>query len=606
MCSGSAGPQTPARTPFTDEIEEIFRSVSGLGDGAVADYIPELSTADPDWFGMAVATVDGAVHTVGDAHQPFTIQSISKPFVFALALEDHGRDAVLGRVGVEPTGDAFNSIIIDEATRRPFNPMVNAGAIVTTGLVSGADPDERLRRLRECLSRFAGHDLEIDEEVFASERETGDRNRAIAYLMRTFGIVDDVDEVLDLYFRQCSLLVDCSDLSVMAATLANGGVNPVTGARALSPEYVENALSVMATSGMYDFAGEWLYTVGLPAKSGVAGGVIAVLPGQLGVGVFSPRLDARGNSVRGVAVCQELSRRFHLHQYKPGLLSTDAVGRRLRGGVMRSRRSRARAESQVLDADGAAIGVYELRGDLAFGSAERLIREIGGEMEDLDWVILDFRRVTAIDEVSWRLIHAFSESAAAGGTRVIASYSEGAPAGIETAPDTDEALQRCEDELLTRRLGDRIEPTVPLLAQPLLQGLGPPEAVAAIVAATTSLTLRPEEVVFHEGDAADSVYFITSGLLRAQVDVGAAGRARRLQTMGPGVAFGEMGLLDQGARSATVVVEEEAVVHVLPFTALHEVEERHPGVTRAFYRNLGQLLAGRLRRATEQIQALDR
>jgi glutaminase len=593
------------RPPIAEELHQIFQAIADIGDGSLATYIPQLGKADPSWFGISVATVDGAVHSVGDAQIPFTIQSISKPFAYALALEDHGRGHVLSKVGVEPTGDAFNSIMIDEASRRPFNPMVNAGAIVTTGLVAGADEDERLRRLRDFLSAFAGRDLDIDEDVFRSERSTGDRNRAITYLMRAFDMVDRVDEVLDLYFRQCSLLVNCSDLAVMAGTLANGGVNPVTGVRAFSEQYVENVLSVMSTCGMYDFAGEWLYTVGLPAKSGVAGGIIAVLPGQLGVGVFSPLLDERGNSVRGVAVCQELSRRFHLHQYRPGLVSTDAISRRLKGGVMRSRRSRARAEAEVLEREGAGIGVYELRGDLIFGSAERLVREVTAEIGDREWIILDFRRVTSVDLVAWRLIGGFAERASQEGVRVIATYAEGAPAGLETAPDTDEALQRCEDELLMRRLGERAEPTVPLMEQPLLFGLGPPEAVAAIVAATTSLRFAPGEVVFCEGDRADAVYFVASGSLRAQIDV-QGGRTVRLQTMGPGTAFGEMAFLDQGPRSAGVVAEEASLVHVLPFEALRRVEQEHSGVTQAFYRNLGQLLAARLRRATRQIQALDR
>lgn len=605
MASRDATTTETTPSPFAEEIRDIHREVSGLTGGQVADYIPQLGVADPALFGISVATVDGAVHSVGDAEVPFTIQSISKPFSYLLALEDHGREEVLRRVGVEPTGDAFNSILIDEVSRRPFNPMVNAGAIVTTGLVEGADEDERLARLVGFLSAFAGRDLEIDETVFESERTTGDRNRAIAYLMRAFDMVDRVDEVLDLYFRQCSLLVTCSDLAVMAATLANGGVNPVTGVRALSADYVENALSVMATCGMYDFAGEWLYTVGLPAKSGVAGGVIAVLPGQLGVGVYSPPLDARGNSVRGIAVCQELSRRFALHQYRPGLLSTDVIARRLRGGVMRSRRSRSPEESELVEREGGAIGVYELRGDLAFASAERLVREVSGELDGLEFVILDFRRVSSTDAVAWRLVNRFSELASERGVRVIVSHSGGVPEGIEVADDTDDALERCEDALLARLLSKEPGQVVPLLAQPLLFGLGPPEAVQAIVDATTSHTYAAGEVVFREGDPADAVYFVSSGSLRVEIEVG-GGRTLRLQSMGPGVAFGEMGLLDQGARSAGVVAEEESLVYRLPFASIQEVEDQHPGVTRAFYRNLGHLLASRLRRLTSQTQALAR
>jgi len=591
--------------PFGDDIAEILERIAPLGDGTVADYIPELGKADRDWFGVAVATIDGAVHEAGDSGLPFTIQSISKPFVYGLALEDQGRDEVLRRVGVEPTGDAFNSIEIDEASRRPFNPMVNAGAIVTAGMVRGDRPSERLTRVMGFLSTFAGRDLDVDEDVFRSERDTGDRNRAIAYFMRAHGMLDDVEQVLDLYFRQCSVMVTCRDLAVMAATLANGGVNPLTGAHALHTTHVEGVLSVMATCGMYDFAGEWLYTVGLPAKSGVAGGVIAVLPGQLGIGVFSPPLDARGNSVRGIAVCQELSRRFHLHQYRPGLISTNAVRRRYGGDVVRARRTRSPDEARALDREGHRIAVYELLGELSFGPAERLVRTVMDDLDGVDHIVLDFRRTTGIDEVSSALIERLAVLAAERGVRVIVAHLDEGRLEIETAADTDEALQRCEEDLLTGALGPRDAVRVPLADQPLLAGLGAAE-IADLDTATATLTLAPGDVLCREGEAAEDIYFVSSGALRAEVAPGDGGPPRRLLTMGPGTALGEIALLDGGPRSATVVADKPSEVRVLAFDALEEVGAAHPGLTVTLYRNLGLLLAWRLRRATEQVRALAR
>jgi glutaminase len=306
-----------AVSPLRAFLKELHARHAALRDGTLADYIPELAKADPAWFGICVTTVGGQTFAFGDAERAFTIQSISKPFVYGLALEDHGRDETLRRVGVEPTGDAFNSLIhLDERSKRPHNPMVNAGAIATASLVKGDGPAARLNHLLDVFRRYAGRELAIDMAVFTSERATGHRNRAIAHLMLNFGMIDDrLDEALDLYFKQCSILVTCRDLGAMAATLANGGVNPITGERALDARYVQDVLSVMYTCGMYDFAGEWAYRVGLPAKSGVGGGIIAVVPGQAGIAVFSPPLDERGNSVRGIRVCEDLSARYGLHVF---------------------------------------------------------------------------------------------------------------------------------------------------------------------------------------------------------------------------------------------------------------------------------------------------
>lgn len=308
-----------AVAPLRDILNGLHAKYAAVQEGTVATYIPELAKADPNWFAISIVSVDGQVVEVGNHQQLFSIQSVSKPFVFGMALEDHGREHVLTKVSVEPTGEAFNSIVLDERSNRPFNPLVNSGAIATADLVEGRDFPQRVTRLLEMFSRFAGRSVHIDNTVFLSERATGHRNRAMAHLMLNFGMVRDrVEETLELYFQQCSVLVNCHDLAVMGATLANGGVNPFTKERALKAEYVKDLLSIMLSCGMYDYAGEWAYRVGIPAKSGVSGGIVAVVPGKFGIGIFSPLLDPRGNSVRGVRVCQELSQRFGLHAFEAG------------------------------------------------------------------------------------------------------------------------------------------------------------------------------------------------------------------------------------------------------------------------------------------------
>ena len=232
-----------------------------------------------------------------------------------MALEDRGREALLEKVGVEPTGDPFDSVIrLDENSKRPDNPMVNAGAIATTSLIKGSEPTERLNRMLEMFHRYMNRDVFIDVSVFMSERVTGHRNRALANLLLNFGTIDhNIEEILDLYFQQCALVVNCQDLAVMAATLANRGIHPITKEQAVNPDCIRDILSVMYTCGMYNYAGEWAYRVGIPAKSGVSGGIMGVIPERAGIAVFSPLIDERGNSVRGLRVFEDLSQEFGLH-----------------------------------------------------------------------------------------------------------------------------------------------------------------------------------------------------------------------------------------------------------------------------------------------------
>ena len=301
---------------FDDVCNDVHGRLAALTDGEPASYIPELANVDPDRFAIAAVTVNGLSTRVGHQDHCFTIQSISKLLLYGLALETHGRDAVLRRAGVAPTGDPFNAIELDESRRRAPNPMVNSGAIAITDLVVGKDLEERIDVVLSLFERYLGRRPDVDKAVWASECATGHRHRAIGFLLLDQGIIDDrVDETLDLYFMQCSILVSATDLALIGATIANGGVQPMTGEQIVGPKVARDMLTVALTCGMYDYAGEWAYTVGIPAKSGVGGGIVGMIPRVGGLAVYSPRLDAHGHSVRGIRVFEELSREFDLHVF---------------------------------------------------------------------------------------------------------------------------------------------------------------------------------------------------------------------------------------------------------------------------------------------------
>ncbi len=318
-------PNNETSAQVSDRLEELYERHLPVDSTRVTQYYEagrgyypaEQAGDERDRFAICLATVDGELFSVGDDAWPFPLHSISKVFAYALALADNSREDVLARVGVEPSGDSFNSIVFDERNHRPHNPMVNAGALVTTDLVRGHNPERKVERIVDVMRACAGEEkLEVDQRTFERELRTADRNRATAYLMRAEEMLDgDVEQLLALYLRQCSVHVTCAQLAVMAATLAHGCTNPFTGHQALPRNRVRDLLSTMYTCGMYDAAGQWAYSIGVPAKSGVSGGILAVVPGKLGIGVYSPGLDHYGNSVRGVSVCRELSARFGLHVF---------------------------------------------------------------------------------------------------------------------------------------------------------------------------------------------------------------------------------------------------------------------------------------------------
>jgi glutaminase len=307
-------------------LTDILSRTRPNADGRVADYIPELAKADPAHFGIALTTVDGRLWAKGDADAEFTIQSVSKPFSYCLALELHGRETVTRHVGVEPSGDAFNAIVFDPHTDRPFNPMVNAGAITVCGLIHAALEKDALAFVLDRFSKAAGRPLRISEAVYRSEAETGHRNRAIGHLLLNVGAArEPIEPALDLYFRLCSILVTATDLARMGATLANIGENAATGEQVFDVRAVRDTLSVMFTCGMYDYSGSWALDVGIPAKSGVGGGVVGIVNRQLGIGTYSPRLDAKGNSVRGLQVFRALADELGLHAFDCTNFGSDFV-----------------------------------------------------------------------------------------------------------------------------------------------------------------------------------------------------------------------------------------------------------------------------------------
>ncbi|KAA6436199.1 glutaminase [Agrococcus sediminis] len=377
------------RNPVPDLLDEVRRACVDGDEGELLDTIPELADADPDRFAIALCTIDGTVYGTGDDEHRFTIQSISKPFAYALALADRGRESVLEHVGVEPSGDAFNEISLEQ-NGRPRNPMINIGAIATHALVgeAGMSRERRDVRVREGLSAFAGRDLEVDEAVFDSERSESSRNLALAYLVHAQEKLDgEPHDAVEGYIRQCALLVDVRDLAVMAMTLAAGGRNPVTGQQVVPTWVCTQVLSVMATCGMYDAAGDWMSTVGIPAKSGVAGGVLGSLPGQVGIGTFSPRLDEIGNSVRGVRAFERLSAELGLH-----LMHAPEVASHVLYGVVEP------------DADGDGVREVQLQGTMHFAAVEVTLRELEELPDDDAPIVLDLSRTASATEVGRRLL----------------------------------------------------------------------------------------------------------------------------------------------------------------------------------------------------------
>ncbi len=572
------------------EIHDRFRQDP---NGAVADYIPELTRANPHWFGISVVTTDGHRYSAGDCAQEFTIQSISKAFTYGLALDERGPEAVLAKIGVEPSGEAFNEISLEQNTGRPYNPMINAGAIAATSLVPSLDNENGFERIRRCLSDYAARDLAVDEAVYQSESRTGFRNRAIAYLLCNSGILqDEVEEVVDAYFRQCSILVSCNDLALMGATLACGGINPVTGKRAILPENVERVLSVMATCGMYDSSGEWNFRVGLPAKSGVGGGILGVLPGQMGLAVFSPKLDQKGNSVRGVRAFAELSRRFNLNLFNLPTLSDQSVRSAYDLSAVTSKRQRPKSERDILRKYGDRVLVIEMQGDLFFSSIERALRVMQFQHPEARMAILDLTRVGLIDACCAGLLKDAAEDLAEDHRHIVIIdpkrrlRSSPGLESIDMLTELQPALERAERELLASILGKtetKIDALVPFHEFEVFAGLAGRE-LSQIESLLQMQSYRQDECIVSQGSQPDYLYLLAKG--SAGVFVHQEGSSHRIHGLSPGVTFGDIAIVERSTRSADIVAEDDTVCYQLSAEQFYDLEDSSPAIHARIISNL--------------------
>jgi glutaminase len=610
-----------ALAPVEDYLAELHRRISGVTGGKPADYIPELGKADPNLFGIAIATVDGQIYAVGDTEVPFTIQSVSKPFMYGYALQRHGREAVLKHVGVEPTGEAFNSIVLDEVANRPFNPMVNAGAIAVAELMGGETQEERVANMLALFSGLAGRKLEIDMPVYGSELATGHRNRAIAYMMLNTGMITrDPNEVLDLYFKQCSVSVTARDLAVMAATLANDGTNPLTGETVLDTQYVRDMLSVMNSCGMYDYAGEWAYEVGMPAKSGVSGCIIAVIPGQIGICVFSPPIDSQGNSVRGIRVCQEISNEFQLHAFNNRTNVRSVIRRDYLADLVRSNRLRTPEERKILAEKGRKVAVLEAQGALFFGSTEQLMRRMTQLAAGARYVIVDFKRVHLADISARKLIERAARAMSGSGTELaFASMRDDGPLAalaqalgepenknlVRIFHDADAALEWCEDQLLAYNSSGAAGTKFALAEINLFKGLKPEEC-RLLESIVQPLVFDKGDVIIREGDDANFFFVLARGTVSVQIRVPGQGqRKKRVASIGPGLSFGEMALIDGGKRSADIIADDKVICYGLRVEQLQELTAEHPNIMITILGNLTREFSERLRHANEEIGVLE-
>ncbi|GAA2100124.1 glutaminase A [Brevibacterium salitolerans] len=600
-----------AADPFAAHPTPGFRTASA---GSPAEGLSVLYGGDPDHLGIAMTTADGFSYRVGDACEEFSIQSISKVFVYALALMDSGFDLVDGKIDVEPSGSAYNDLSSEAGSGRPKNALINIGAIAATSLVRPVGEETAFERILAVFSACAGRQLSLDEEVLRADYETGAHNRGLAWFLSSWGIIEgDPNPAFDDYTKQCAISVTAADLSMMAATLAHLGVNPATGERVFPEDVVERVLSVMLTCGMYDDSGDWVTTVGLPAKSGVGGGIIAVLPGQLGIATYSPPLDRHGNSAKGIVAHEEMSADLGLHIVRAGKPGRAVIRSHTTVDRDHSSLRRSPEDEAVLEEHGDRAHILELIGDVHFSGFEAVSRLIE-ELDEPQVVVLDIGKV---DELSGSALMSLARLAATMDEEGIAVgvvdpdallrrhelkralLREAAEAGVvdgavEAAPtDGAEGQSRLPVRIFASRhaalvwaedavlLSEEDAGAQPVRQQgPVLGGLSP--AVRAVVRGLlTAETAEEGQVIRAPGDDFDGIRFVVSGEVHSVSPDG-----ELMAVLRAGATFGEYALGTGAGQPFAVIAAQRSRFELLSAEALERMEAESPAAAAALWRSI--------------------
>lgn len=536
---------TMGPSPLDNALHNIREALKTIDDGEVNDSILALAEADRSDFGIVIATADGHVYEAGDSRKCFSIQSISKTFTYAMALEDHGFDHVDSKIDVEPSGDAFNEISIDPESKVPANPMINAGAIAATWLVNNTEEKGRRERILETYSACAGRRLDLDIDMQKQEHDAGDRNRALGWLLASVGVIEgDPTDALEDYFAQCCVMVDTKDLALMGATLASGGVNPRTGQRVFQPGTVERILSVMNSCGMYDDAGDWFVRVGLPAKSGVGGGIIAVVPGQLAVATFSPALNEHGTSVRGKAACEHISQSMDLH-FARGPRPTRSTVRSITSLSQSPSLMRRDEHSRELLAHGCRdIAVIDIQGDLMFPGVEDAMRTMRRVAVDAEALVVDFTLTDEIAAFTLRMLAAAAENVREHGRDVyfvIGESWEHDWGEIPVFSSRDEALIHVEDRVLEAMHESKVHEDVSdeevLIDSDLLRRTGE-DMARRIWKYSHAVHVPAGQYLPEEQAVPNSVHLVIQGTAQIVAE-SPDGTTRAIRGLRPGTVFGD-------------------------------------------------------------------
>ncbi|GAA1853485.1 glutaminase A [Brevibacterium marinum] len=581
-------------SPIQSYLEQLLADVSGETMGTPYPIHPSGSAPDPQDFGICLATVDGYVYSVGASDKRFSIQSISKPFSYGLAMADHGIEAVDEKVDVEPSGDPFNEISLAPGTGRPANAMINAGALAVVSMIKGSGGKTAPRRIMDFYSKCAGRRLAGSKAVFDVEMRNSDRNHSLAYLLSSFGVIDDdPTRALENYLRQCSAQVTCRDLAMMAGTLANAGTNPRTGETALEIEQVERVLSVMMTSGMYDDAGSWVSSVGMPAKSGVGGGTLAVLPGQAGLAVFSPPLDAHGSSVRGVETCRRLSSDMEMHFVRAATGGNSTVKTGVGITQLPSRIRRTEEQAEVIERFNGRCRIIEVTGDLAFAGTESLVRAVSDLDEEVTLVVLDMQQVNEVSSLAVQMLDDLERRLAANSRQMILIEGKGllddtrlsADPGVPIFLSRGGAVEYCENRLLVALGADIGEPDrVVVPDSPALSPLDEWQRTR-LVGYMEPRNHEDGDIIRRVGQRFGGVHFIVSGQVNT-IASDPQGDRVRLNTLSAGMTFGELALGSDDRQETTEKAVGSVELMVLTPEAIEDLEAADPQLALLLWRAL--------------------